>query len=766
MSNTASLPAGVTPPERTQINPDLIPQALKDLKTWMLWVAVYNSTRPDGSIKWDKRPARLGGGGKAIFASKDPDAVKDGKPAPTSHFSFDEIMEQYAQCPEATGIALAIVDGQGIVAFDADRCIDPNWDGDLVPDRFDPDVSDFMTAANCWATITPSGRGVRGFSFMPDLAGNVSLFGSGIRSINKDGRELYPSIPGGKYFVTVTTEVVDGYESMGVCPLDVLTGAIAKWGSSSGGSGAVGDMPVLEEGLTDLELVACGLSMDADVGVLDGNVLVGDRTSTLFEIAKRMAWGRVSPGAILGTFAERYLPMAMAADRRNSPDSQLDWLWTYTVGRAVLAAGSSPLGSEFEAVGGVGDGTDLDRFGGGAGPKVVSWGSVCVPLGAEIGSGAIALPPPRPVLFRDFYSRKECSLTFGYGGGGKSILTMVEALAMCADAGWLGSSPVESGLRVLYVNLDDKVEELVRRTWAICKAFGLSPGVLGDRFCTIGSDSAGIDTRFLVPGSSGSGFVTNKAAWMGLEMAVRDRGFDVVILDPLANFSEANESNSDMLAIGMAAARLATETNSSVHIVHHTRKAGSGVSGGVTRAVDIDDSRGGGALTGRVRHVRSIRKLTGEEARNMGIAEERAGFYMRVDSGLKPNYTPIQFAELYELESIDLNNADAIRPSDKVGVPKPFAVSVSVSQVADLWNEITSRPSDNLLPSSRKGSAGSLWYEISDRIGMPYSNLKEVVDRWISDGYLVETEYKDCHRHTKKGLAGAEVPPEVFETVF
>jgi hypothetical protein len=241
-------------------------------------------------------------------------------------------------------------------------------------------------------------------------------------------------------------------------------------------------------------------------------------------------------------------------------------------------------------------------------------------------------------------------------------------------------------------------------------------------------------------------------------------GADVVVLDPLANFTEANESNSDMIRVAEAAAHLAIRTNSSVHFVHHTRKASSGEQGGVTRSISTDDARGGGALTGRVRHARSVRKLTPEEAAKIGVEPDRAGYFIRVDSGLKPNYTPVQYADIYELKSVDLHNGQGRRPSDKVGVPTLFSVAVSATQVSELWAAIKSRPADQLLPPSRHGQGAVPWKEVSAELNMPYVSVCEAVDRWISEGYLVETEYKTPQRKTKKGLVCGEEPPEVFDT--
>jgi hypothetical protein len=523
----------------------------------MLWVAVYSATREDGSIKWGKRPARLGHGGKAIFASKDPDAVYDkgpkkGQPLPKAHFTFDEILAQYEQCPEATGIALAIVDGQGIVAFDADRCVDPNWDDDLVPDRFDADVSEFMSAANCWATITPSGLGVRGFSFMPDMAGNVALFGSGVRSINKDGRELYPSIPGGKYFVTVTTEVVAGYESMGVCPLDVLTGAILKWGGSGSGSGSARDMPPLEDGLTDEELVRCGLAMDGDVDVLDGNRAVGDRTSALFEIAKRMAERKVSPGAILGTFAERFLPMATAADRRNSPDSQVDWLWTYTVDKAVREAEENPLGSEFEAVDAEGDGSDLDRF-----EKRVSGREFVLERAGDFRAGCLN----SSYLIRKVLPLAELGMVFGPSGSGKTFMVLDMAFALSRGlACWRESQyRITRAVPVVYVCAEGS-GGFKRRI----DAYGVHTGVdvqdMNDLPFWVIADRPDLHR--------------SDADVVGLVRSVGDRARGgLIILDTLAQIAAgADENSSEMGTIVARCQMLAKATGAMVLLVHHSGK--------------------------------------------------------------------------------------------------------------------------------------------------------------------------------------------------
>jgi hypothetical protein len=246
--------------------------------------------------------------------------------------------------------------------------------------------------------------------------------------------------------------------------------------------------------------------------------------------------------------------MAMAADRRNSPDSQLDWLWTYTVGRAVLAAGSSPLGSEFEAVGGVGDGTDLDRFGGGAESvrNRFEWKK------ADVFYEGFAVSN---YLIRGVMDRGELAMVFGPSGAGKTfmVMDMVFALARGLPFWRSPEHKIRGAVPVWYVCAEGAFG-FKKRIKAYAIANGLSDlemgalplWILADRPDFHKSDD---DVRALA-------LSVGQGASGGL-----------IVIDTMAQVaSGADENSSEMSDVISRCQALAKTTGAMVLLVHHSGK--------------------------------------------------------------------------------------------------------------------------------------------------------------------------------------------------
>jgi hypothetical protein len=288
------------------------------------------------------------------------------------------------------------------------------------------------------------------------------------------------------------------------------------------------------------------------VDVLDGNRAVGDRTSALFEIAKRMAERKVSPGAILGTFAERFLPMATAADRRNSPDSQVDWLWTYTVDKAVREAEENPLGSEFEAVDAEGDGSDLDRF-----EKRVSGREFVLERAGDFRAGCLN----SSYLIRKVLPLAELGMVFGPSGSGKTFMVLDMAFALSRGlACWRESQyRITRAVPVVYVCAEGS-GGFKRRI----DAYGVHTGVdvqdMNDLPFWVIADRPDLHR--------------SDADVVGLVRSVGDRARGgLIILDTLAQIAAgADENSSEMGTIVARCQMLAKATGAMVLLVHHSGK--------------------------------------------------------------------------------------------------------------------------------------------------------------------------------------------------
>src|SRR5262249_54048837 len=88
-------------------------------------------------------------------------------------------------------------------------------------------------------------------------------------------------------------------------------------------------------------------------------------------------------------------------------------------------------------------------------------------------------------------------------------------------------------------------------------------------------------------------------------------------------------------------------------------------------------ARGAGALVNSCRTVRVLNTMTKEEGEKAGVERHRS--YFRIDSGKTNVALPPDQSEWRKIVSVDLNNATAESPGDRVGVvtlwkwPDPLA---------------------------------------------------------------------------------------------
>jgi hypothetical protein len=167
---------------------------------------------------------------------------------------------------------------------------------------------------------------------------------------------------------------------------------------------------------------------------------------------------------------------------------------------------------------------------------------------------------------------------------------------------------------------------------------------------------------------------------------MKDRGIDVLYIDPLRNAHLVPEN--DNTAMGVVCdqlIRIADETNAAVDASHHIRKQPS--SG--TYEMSADDARGGGAISGAMRSVRLIQRMTKDEALMAGVEQDQRWRYFRIDNGKLNVAPPASKAQWRQLLSVDLGNAtfperaDNIQVAAKWNMPGVFA-GLSERHLADV----------------------------------------------------------------------------------
>ena len=186
-------------------------------------------------------------------------------------------------------------------------------------------------------------------------------------------------------------------------------------------------------------------------------------------------------------------------------------------------------------------------------------------------------------------------MTIGPGGFAKSTLSVGEVLSMVSGCGFLGKPTLrEKLLRVAYWNLEDPIDEIMRKIQAACMRHELRPDDINGRlFVKSARDQHCIIARML---PSGGGHIVEPMVDAIIE-DLRVNQIDVLYIDPFKKCHRVSENDNTMIDMVVDQwTRVAEEANVAVKLAHHTRKNGSA-------EIDTESSRGAKAATDAARSV-------------------------------------------------------------------------------------------------------------------------------------------------------------------
>jgi RecA-family ATPase len=271
---------------------------------------------------------------------------------------------------------------------------------------------------------------------------------------------------------------------------------------------------------------------------------------------------------------------------------------------------------------------------------------------------------PWEFLYGKSILRGTVTLLSGRGETGKSSKMVTDALAMTTGRKLLHAATGFNPLRVLLVNLEDTKNTLDKRIQAAMNLHDVTKEEVEERLFTIGKDTRinGHKVRMKLVATSKTGFVRDDATVRGLIAFLKENQIDVLLVDPLRKFHSVSEN--DNVAMGEVIEvfeDVAEEANCAVFICHHTRK-GNGAE------VSIDSARGASSITDAPRFAEVADKMTSEEAKKLGIAEERRRFYFKIFNGKANFVPPVEKVDWFELKTIELHNASFGNAGDAVGV--------------------------------------------------------------------------------------------------
>jgi len=352
--------------------------------------------------------------------------------------------------------------------------------------------------------------------------------------------------------------------------------------------------------------------------------------------------------------------------------------------------------------------------------------------------------PTRAWLYDRHFIRGFVSGTFAPGGVGKTMLAIVEALAMATGRPLLGVRPA-APLTVWLINLEDPREELERRVAAACLHYGIIAEEVEGRLFI----DSGREAEIVVARSSRNGVEVCTPVVRQLEREIKARQVDALIVDPFVACHEVPENDNGAVNVVVKQWRaLADITNCAIDLIHHTRKANQG-QGETT----VEDGRGASALLSGVRSARVLNPMSEQQAAEWGIEERR--LFFRVDNGKANLAPPASRAKWQQLMDIDLENGTS-GFSDRVGVPaawEPPSAFESVTN-ADI-HAIQQRVSTGEYRASEQASAW-VGYAVAEVLRWDISSTKDkarvksLLKAWLAGGVLRIEQRQDPKKREPK----------------
>lgn len=246
------------------------------------------------------------------------------------------------------------------------------------------------------------------------------------------------------------------------------------------------------------------------------------------------------------------------------------------------------------------------------------------------------------------FPRPRLACLAGPPGVSKTTLALSISVALASGKPFGDLVSPEAPCRVLFGAVEDEIAEIRRRGHAAVGAIADRPAdrrLINDNLALIDlSDSVPLFT--VTP----DGRLTETEGAAKLRATIKAHRPALVVLDPLIELHTAEEgSNTHMRPVLRALRALAAEFDCVILLLHHEAKAGEGS--------PLQRLRGAGAIGGAIRALWSMRPMTGEEAKEFGVAEDLADLFVRVETG-KSQYARRRPHAWFAAEERELANGD------------------------------------------------------------------------------------------------------------
>jgi hypothetical protein len=318
---------------------------------------------------------------------------------------------------------------------------------------------------------------------------------------------------------------------------------------------------------------------------------------------------------------------------------------------------------------------------------------------------------------------------------------------MATGRDFLGIKPA-SLAKVVYFNAEDPKDEIQRRVIAICEHHGIDQSELvGQLFIASGRDQE------LILSKGDDGAIIEPVFEL-MERYAEAENIDVFAFDPLANMTEAPETNDAFRRLGKRISRMADRLNCSIELVHHTRKLNGG-------EASVEDSRGGSALIGAVRSGRALNPMTPDEAAKAGLDTHIDHF--RIEAAGKNNLSrSAPHSTWYKRVGITIANGDEVASLEPWKWPDAFE-GVSSNDALRVWGLVKSAN-----PPPRYSSQSTNWVGniVAEVLGLDLEDknhrarVNTMIGTWLKNKVLAVEELNDSRqgRPVKIVVAGQNPP--------
>lgn len=283
--------------------------------------------------------------------------------------------------------------------------------------------------------------------------------------------------------------------------------------------------------------------------------------------------------------------------------------------------------------------------------------------------------PPREFLYADILARKYVSMVIAPPGAGKSILSMQLGLSAASGKPWGEWSSKIKGLNVWVYNNEEGSDELTRRIKGIMMHNHINKSDLSGKFYIDSGEHQSINVAKFV----GENVVFTED-YVSMLQEIVNRKIDILIVDPFAEMHSITENSNDGMKVVTALFRkIAFDANCAVLLIHHAKKWSEGMAG------NADSGRGGGAQIGVVRRAFTLAKMSEDEAKKMGVPNDKRHWYVRFDDAKSNITAPAEKTLWLKFKSVNIMNGSGLYPDgDSVGVLDHISVDDIKKETGDV----------------------------------------------------------------------------------